>query len=470
MTTPRLLLLLLLLCGCGRSVPALDAGAAITVAPAPLAEVLLNPGKGWVLYGMAEWQDPRALAVAGLGYHRFSWAEIEPSEGGYDWKRIDAALAGWDHLGKQFAFGVMCANSHSADPYVTPKWVFDAGAHHRLLDMQSLANPYAGAPGVKAVPDFADAVFLAKLADLLTALGRRYDGDPRIAFIDIRSYGNWGEGHLYPFGGRELTSDEFRRHIQMHLDAFPRTRLCISAANGAHTALYDWAAGRGVAVRRDGICGNSDGSEVLRAFGHAPGVFEFYGTYTWMKDKGWWDGRTVDGGGHRLVDCVETGKPSYIGLSQGGAESLAFLAAERPLIDRLANRMGYHIALTRAVLPARLARGVASAMELTWRNDGVAPIYIPCALAVALLDAGGAPVEVAWPELSHPQSWRADGDSSEALSVVFTAAPPGSYRLAVALVGKRGDARPIVALATAGRTATGWYPLAPVEVDGNRTP
>ena len=49
----------------------------------------------------------------------------------------------------------MCANSHSKTPYVTPKWVFDAGAKHRLLDMKDLPNPYAGRPGKKAVPDAA---------------------------------------------------------------------------------------------------------------------------------------------------------------------------------------------------------------------------------------------------------------------------------------------------------------------------
>jgi hypothetical protein len=447
-----------------------DAAATSIVSPAPISDVLLNPGKGWVLYGMAEWQDPRALEIGALGYHRFSWSEIEPEEGRFAWKAIDDALAGWDRLGKQFAFGVMCANSHASDPYVTPKWVFDAGAKHRLVDMRTLANPYAGTPGLKAVPEFDDPVFLAKLAGFLSVMGRRYDGDRRIAFIDIRSYGNWGEGHMYPFGGHELTAEEFRRHVQLHLDAFTRTRLCISAEAKAHAAVYDWAVAQGVAARRDGICGNSDGSEVLRAFGHAPGVFEFYGTYTWMKEKGWWDGATVDGAGHRLVDCVETGKPSYIGLSQGGKESLAFLAAERPLIERLANRMGYHVALKRAVLPTRVVRGRESRMEFTWSNDGVAPIYIPAAVAVALLDDAGQIVDIAWPQQSHPGDWHPDRESVEQLTAVFAKAPAGTCRIAIGVVAKAGDRTPIMALANAGRNPGGWYPLASCTVVDPRAP
>ena len=73
-----------------------------------------------------------------------------------------------------------------------------------------------------------------------------------------------------------------------------------------------------------------------------------------MKEKGWWDGKEDKAGnGYKLVDCVENGKPSYIGLSQGGKEeSLKFLAAERLLIEQLANRMGYHFVLKEARYPS----------------------------------------------------------------------------------------------------------------------
>ena len=170
-----------------------------TIVPKPCGDILLNPGKGWVLYGLADWQDPAAMAIGTIGYKRFAWSEIEPVEGQYDWKKA----------GKQFSFGVMCANSHSKDPYVTPKWVFDAGAKCRMIDMKDVSNPYAGVPGQKAVPDFYDPVFLEKLRNFLSAMGKKFDGDGRIAFIDIRSYGNWGEGHMHPFGGKGLTAEEF---------------------------------------------------------------------------------------------------------------------------------------------------------------------------------------------------------------------------------------------------------------------
>lgn len=445
----------------------LDAPATTTVAPKPINDVLLNPGKGWVLYGMAEWQEPKAMALGNIGYARFAWSDFEPAEGQFNWKKLEDALAGWDKVGRPFAFGVMCANSHSKDPYVTPKWVFDAGAKHRLIDMKTLANPYAGVPGQKAVPEFFDPVFLAKLKNFLNAMGKKFDGDPRIAFIDIRSYGNWGEGHMYPFGGKGLTPDEFKQHVQMHLDAFKKSRLCISAEGKEHAPVYDWAVQQGVAARRDGICGNSDGRETLRAFGHAPGVFEFYGAYTWMKTQGWWDGKKdKNGNGHKLADCVENGKPSYIGLSQGGKEEcLKFLADERPLIERLANRMGYHFVLKEATFPSRMALNAPATVKLTWSNEGVAPIYVPCAVALALLDAKDQPVEVSWLEACKPATWMPDKPAIEDAKATFAKARSGEYRLAVGLVQRTGDEKPWVKLGIEGHTAGGWYPLGPVRVE-----
>jgi hypothetical protein len=438
--------------------------ATTTVTPKPCDTPLINPGKGWVLYGMAEWQDPAAMAIGSIGYRRFAWSDLEPSEGQFNWKPLDDALAGWDKAGKQFAFGVMCANSHSKTPYVTPKWVFDAGAKHRLLNMKDLPNPYAGRPGQKAVPEFYDPIFLKKLRHFLNAMGKRYDGDARIAFIDIRSYGNWGEGHMYPFGGKGLTAEEFKHHVQMHLDAFKKSRLCISAEGKGHVSVYDWAVKQGVAARRDGICGNSDGNETARAFGHAPGVFEFYGAYTWLKEKGWWDGKGDKHHGHKLEDCVENGKPTYIGLSHGGKEALKFLAAERPLIDRLTNRMGYHFVLKEATFPKRIALNTSVTVKLTWMNNGVAPIYIPCAVAVALLDAKDQPVDVCWPEACKPAGWMPAQPTVEDAKLTFAKVKPAEYRLAVGLVRRSGDAKPFIKLGIEGRTQGGWYPLGSIQI------
>lgn len=462
----RFLLVFLALAG-GRA-----SGDTVTVSPTPSSAVVLNPGKGWALYGDAPAHDNRLLAVSNLGYRRFEWADLEPSEGSFDWAPVESFLAGWDKLGKQAAFGVMCLSSHTRRPdgYSTPKWVFDAGSPRRIVELKEIKQQTTGTPGVKVVPTFNDPVFLEKLSTFLKAMGRRFDGERRIAFIDVRSYGNWGEGHMHPFGGEPITSEEFRHHIELHLKAFKATRLCVSCENqrSPHVSVYDWAVKeKGCAARRDGICGNSDGSETLRAFGIAPAVFELFGPYEMLKEQGWWHGRDREnrkGYGHRLEDCVEIGKPSYIDLSRGGKSGLELLTAEPGLVNRLANRMGYHFLIEEVSYPGAFARSRPTTAAFRWRNAGVAPIYVPCHVAIGLLDASDRVRASCWPPEAKPKNWAPDQTVSETLTLRFPDAPPGSYQLSVGLFENRAAENPSIRLGIEGKTARGWHVLGPVQV------
>lgn len=442
------------------------AGSTISISPKPIDDVLINPGKGWIAYGSPFDHPADVLALCSTGYDRFEWSQIEPTAGKFNWKPIDDQIDAWKKAGKQFAFGVMCLNSSptAKGGYTTPKWVFDAGAKYTSIDLKNLRDQYSGSPGVRIVPDFVDPIFKAKQKTFLTALAARYDGNPDLAFIDIRAYGNWGENHMWPFGLPDISADDYRAMIQIHLSLFHRTTLELSAGSHHFDSVLDWAARQGVGIRRDGICGNSDGSECARSLGHAPAVFEFFGSYTWMKQKGWWDGhQDQDGNGFRLADCVENGKPSYIGMSQWD-DAKNLLAAERPLVEKLANRMGYHIALKHAEFPQSLKTGEPVDFKFEWRNDGVAPIYVPCVLAIALLDDRDNVTEIAWPSGSDPAHWAPDKTTSETARCAFAQAQPGKYRVAVGLVSDAKSTTPIIRLANGGRTTVGWYFVGDIEL------
>ena len=400
-------------------------------------------------------------------------ADLEPEEGRFNWEPIESFLAGWDKLDKQVAFGVMCLNSHTRKPdgYSTPKWVFDAGSPQRVFELKDIRLRTTGTPGVKVVPTFNDPVFLEKLADFHAAMGRQFDGDRRIAFIDMRSYGNWGEGHMHPFGGDPISAEEFRHHVQLHLDAFQTTPLCISCENkrSPHVTVYDWAVKEKRCVaRRDGICGNSDGSETLRALGIAPAVFELFGPYEFLKEQGWWYGRDKQNRkycGHRLEDCVEIGKPSYIDLSRGSQSGLELLEEEAELVYRLANRMGYHFQLKEVRYPSSLSRTTPAAATFRWHNAGVAPIYVPCQVAIGLLDAKDNIAAACWPSECEPKKWSPDTTVTETPTLRFTKARPGSYRLAVGLFQDRDAKSPWIRLAVEGDTVRGWHILGSVKVE-----
>ncbi len=264
-----------------------------TVTPEASDELLVNPGRGWVIYGRADGfgEDEAAVVdLATLGYVRFGWAQLNPAEDEYNWKPIEEFLAGWAAKGKTGAFGVMAASSHSREPFVTPEWVFKAGAEYQQTQVTGRAH---GRPGKKIVPDFDHPVFFAKLEKFLKAYAEKFDGDPRIEFIDIRSYGNWGEAHMSHLGGYGPISDEpFLKHVKLHRAAFKKTQLILPLVDGVrkYKSVAEWAVENGVGVRRDGVVGNSDGSETAIALGETPAVFEYYGGYEKLKKTGYWDG------------------------------------------------------------------------------------------------------------------------------------------------------------------------------------
>ena len=441
----------------------------VTIEPKPSAGILLNPGKGWSAHGSVKSQPKEVLDMVGMGVVRLGWAELEPQEGRYNWKPVDDALSDWARVGKVCNLGVMCASTHSRLPggYVTPKWVFDAGAKKIEIDLVP-KMPTSGTPGHKIAPVFDDPVFVAKLRHFVQAFAKRYDGDPRIAVLDIRSYGNWGEAHMSPFKVPDIAPEKFRELVQMYLDAFKHTQLCLSRNShlgkfGPLKEVFDWAVQeKHIAPRRDGICGNSDGRETAIGLGIAPGVFELYGAYEMIKEHGWWDGvKDKSGMGFRLEECIENGKPTWVDLC-GGKSGLRMLQENRALIERLSNRIGYHFHLQRAVFPRQF--GDVCNVEFSWRNQGVAPIYLPVAVALALIDDRDARIATVRVEGMNPRRWMPDTTTVEKAAVKFADVRAGEYRLALALTPESGEAKSFVRLGTELPQVNGWYVLGPVRV------
>ena len=426
---------------------------------------LLNPGMGWVVYGDARTFDEETLDYASVGYRRFEWHHLQPAEEQFNWKPIEDFLAAWHAKGKQAAFGVMAANSHSQLPFVTPRWVFEAGAEYRTAQ---IAEDTHGRQGEKVVPNFGHPVYLEKLEGFLTALAAKYDGDPRLAFLDIRSYGNWGEAHMSHLGGYPPLSDErFLQHVKLHRQAFRKTKLILPLIDDLkqHRSVAAWAIENGIGVRRDGIMGNSDGSETAIANGREPGIFEWYQNYEYTKANGWWDGScTQPGYGYPLAGCIERGHPSYVQMGYWGGQNVAeFLAAERPLIDRLSKRIGYRLVLAEADLPKVITPGQPVTVSLTMVNRGIASVLIPCHVAFGLMDRQGNITARAGVEGADPTAWKPGETVRQSLQATFNPPAPGPYRLCLGLFTDRADPAPGIAIAIEGGTNDRWYPLGTVD-------
>jgi Domain of unknown function (DUF4832) len=419
----------------------------VTVKPALDNAMLINPGKGWLQYGWPNEKYTRTMI--GLGYIRFNWAELEPEEGRFNWQPVEDAIARFGSYGKKLSCGVMNASVHTHGRYVTPKWVFDAGAQpHEYW------SPY-WKKETQIVPKNwqDDQVFFAKMHDFIAAFGKRYDGNPALESIDIRSYGNWGEGHLGSIpNGKELISatPEILRHayVEPYFAAFHKTRLIIPWGNATYNSVYDWATQQGAGMRRDGILSqwSADGSECFRSFGHAPATFEFCWNYQETKAKGYWKPDL-------LLKSIRAGKPSYLQWYDDLYEE------NQDLCQQIGNLLGYHFVLKQVTYPSEFALDRGFSVACQWLNDGVAPLYEPAVVSCALLDAHGKVSDRCWLPDVKPQTWLPDQISQFRASVRFPKAIPGTYRLALGIFTSQNPDAEVYRIGNQGRTADGWYVL-----------
>ncbi len=435
-----------------------DQDSMVIVRPERMQGPVLNPGKGWVSYGWPgtppdHVTQPRAggekaqaeIDLASVGYRRFEWGLFEPEEGRFDWSILDYFIEQWSSHDKQVAFGVMNGNTHSRieDGYVTPRWVFEAGVPERTWHMTG-SSP-AGNAGLKRAPrDWHHPVLMEKIDAFVAALAKRYDGNPAIAFIDIRSHSNWGE-----------TMSE--RHAEIYLRHFKRTRLCASVHMGGAIRQAEWCVERGIAVRRDGI-GGSLGRELVPAFNKVPAIFEFWGSLTYLERRGWWKD------GALIPEAIEVGRPTYVEIIRN---SPRFLQDHRELIDSVTNRIGYHFVLEEARYPATVSLSKAFEMHTSWINQGVAPIFVPCVVRAALVDADGETVIAQSPvDAFNPAAWMPGERSTSAAAITFVGeVPRGEYRLAIGLFRDASDEKPTYVLGSDTAMAGRWHVLGPIHVE-----
>jgi autotransporter-associated beta strand protein len=411
----------------------LDSGTTLTVQPVRDSSLLINPGKGFVEYFAT---SAYTREFTGIGYSRPCWSEFEPAEGKYNWNAIDSIIADFASCGRKTAFGVI--NTTDWFEYATPKWVFDSGAVPFVVPTKTNAT------GRYVVPaSWRDPVYLAKMKAFISALGKRYNGSANIAFMDMRNYGIWGEGNGgFAAGMSSASPGELQRNYYApYLQAFPNTLLL---ENAWYPSVGAWLVSKGCGSRMDCIMsGGGNGASGLITYPNHPLVMEYCGS----------DPSVYRGGAeNELLIWVTGGRPTYLQLDTG-------LCAKDPKFYRMiGNLIGYHLILQQATIPKVMHAGTPFQLEFKWFNDGVAPLYEPCSVAVALLDANNQPVQKKWLPNSHPGSWMPGLSQTEKFTLTFSTVPPG-YKLAVGLFSKQTDANPAFKLGNQGRTPAGWQIL-----------
>lgn len=240
--------------------------------------ILKNPHKGWYWhyidngYGRAAYRDKNEKIVykedgsfdleisdfmedfPGLNhlYLRFDWGDIEKEEGKYDWSYIDKIMEVWSKKGYTFSLRICTfeGTDEGVLKYATPKWVYDAGAAFTEINR-------------RIEPNYGDSIYLEKLSSFMKECGRKFNNHPLIDFVDVGTFGTWGEGHTCEGSNKVFSYETMIKHIDLHVDNFPDTVILLNddyvcqrqeLSAGENQAIIEYALSKGLGIRDDSIC------------------------------------------------------------------------------------------------------------------------------------------------------------------------------------------------------------------------
>ncbi len=472
------------------------------VTPEESDEVLINPGKGWILYdngrGDFSQQTAETWAYGTLGYARLYWADVETADGVYDFSIIDKGIAQCKAHGKTYAFGIMACNPTGMSDYSTPKFILDrADVNVLTLAVPNYARPNASVPGgyekmTKHVVDYTNPGegYYKKLDELAQALANRYGNDPNIEYIDIRGFGSWGENSYgWLTGSTEdgpgfdngicqddkqdhgINTAVMKRCWQSYIKAFSGKRAklmtawgfgCNQCMNLIQKEAFYMAASLGVGIRRDGYSGYGacDCYEVLWGLNQVPTALEMDGSYQNQKKNNGFDAQ-------RLLDSPLENRACYYPLGTYGTDGALMLRELKSAIDTVTNQIGYHFVLKEADISTNLGMNGEGTITMAWMNDGTAKLFMKSSVWVALLDENNHVVDTCRLEHIDPGDWTCaldllTGDKTTRVTDTFrfTKYDPkkvSKYRLAVGVYSDKGTADPDILIGNTGRTEHNWY-------------
>ncbi|MFO1000584.1 MAG: DUF4832 domain-containing protein [Planctomycetaceae bacterium] len=422
-----------------------------------------NPLKGLVPYaGDENIHFPHSLEFSYVGF-----GELVKGYEDFDWQPLEELLNDISSRGHQAVFRIYL--EYPGKTNIIPKFLLDDGLKvHKYLNTNTQPFP----PSQVETPDYEDQNLRRALKNFIAALGKRYDGDPRIGFITAGLLGTWGEWHTYPkedlFASKTVQSEV----MDSYADAFKITPVLLRYPAGQDT----W-----------GKASNAD-----RPFGYHDDSFAWATLETGKKKDDWfyipalkqagtaaldkWKTHPIGGeirpeawgkvfdaqpGDKRIQDfreCVNQTHVSWL-MDSGMFE-------KRPGKDRKqraeseVRRMGYEFHVP-AVAVSAGENSLRISLQL--ENRGVAPFYYDWKAEYGLLHDGKViKTIVSSGKITgllpgeKAREWNDSWDLSDV--------PHGTYKLALRIPNTLSNGLPIrFANKTQDQDIAGWLSLATVE-------
>jgi len=205
----------------------------IRVRPPELTTPLLNPHKGFSTFqrfnGDECYHGPNCPPEQGpeefnfssksllnkeypattMVYCRWFWYQLEPQRKKYRWDLIDDALKVAKMRGQTLSIRLM-PNGSSGNKAPAPEWY--AGLAPTRIHPKNHEHIF---------PDYNSDEYYQLWTEFLTIFAERYEGHPRIDYIDSAYNGAWGEGEFDAY----MEPHNNERMAQFYLDTFKKTPL-----------------------------------------------------------------------------------------------------------------------------------------------------------------------------------------------------------------------------------------------------
>jgi hypothetical protein len=436
-------------------------GISLEYAPAPVD----NPLRGLVPYQ----GDVRSIFPHSLEFNYLPLSALMKGYDHFDWTPLESFLEDVASRGHQAIFRIFL--EFPGKQAIPEFLVADGLKIHRWVSGHMHTSPLLEIE----TPDYEDTNLRKSLQAFIAALGKKYDGDPRIGFITAGLLGTWGEWHTYPKSELFASKAVQAEVMDAYEAAFKITPVLMRYPAGESNLVHAPNAVRHFGFHDDSFAwATLDSGEgvqdwyfvrVLKAAG--PEAVQKWKTHPIggeIRPEAW--GKVFDEHpGHRQIQnfrmCVNLTHVTWLmdsGMFTGKQPEGRIKRAEAEV-----RRMGYEFHSPRVTIGAPSGGTFTVAVEV--ENRGVAPFYydwkpqfglILDRKVVKTIPAAGALTGLLPGD--PPRIWR------ETLDVSGT--KPGTYKLALRVPNSLMNGHPLkFANATQDSDADGWLTLGSITVE-----
>lgn len=396
-----------------------------------------NPLKGFVTY-----PDPRVEFPHSLVWDYLPLRALMSGPDDFTWGPLDAQLDAAARQGRQFIPRFHL--DFPGKPIAIPQFLIDAGVEVRRW---TNTNTQPFPPQVSYTVQWEDPRTRAALTGFIRALGKRYDGDPRLAFVPMGLLGTWGEWHNYPHNEWFASKAVQGEVMDAYQAAFKKTRVLARYPAGEGDHAYAPNHQRPFGYHDDSFAwatmetGRRDDSWFFGSRLITAGLTNRWQTFPIggeVRPEVWkclWDDASCAPAGQEFLRCVTYTHASW--MANAGVFENRFTGVQLERALEGARRLGYELQVTRVVL------NLPHAVHVAVINHGVAPFYYDW------------PVElgIAGPDGSLVHSWTADcsltgilpgaGETIWNIPVPTVKPPPGPCSLLLRVRNPLPTGRPV---------------------------